>query len=66
MRFYSQFRDVRAECLTCGWTCTAKNAQGLAAQHHDRTQHRVTVEINQNITYQTREDFDKMKASISK
>lgn len=34
--------DFMAECTDCDWSLYhAKNAQGLAAQHHDRTGHRV-------------------------
>lgn len=35
----------RAECLTCGWSCQAQNAQGIAAQHARRHKHCVRVEI---------------------
>jgi hypothetical protein len=37
--------DYRAECLTCGWFCQAKNAQGVAAQHARKHKHCVRVEV---------------------
>lgn len=33
-----------AECYTCGWTGSARNAVGLAAQHAKRTGHEVVAE----------------------
>lgn len=42
---------VRAACLRCHWTATEANAQGIAAQHHDRTGHPVNVELTRIITY---------------
>ena len=40
-----------AICLDCGWECHTRNAQGLAAQHTDRTGHYVTVESHLTIAY---------------
>lgn len=31
--------EAGAECRDCGWSCSARNAMGLAAQHCDRTGH---------------------------
>lgn len=35
--------DVSAEC-ECGWTCTARNAQAVAALHHARCGQRTRCE----------------------
>lgn len=35
--------SARATCLRCTWTATANNAQGLAAQHENRTNHPIEV-----------------------
>ena len=43
--------DYRALCADCGWELFAKNALGLAAQHHDRTGHNVNVEIHGHVSY---------------
>lgn len=50
-------RDVKAGCETCHgheahWT--GKNAQGVAARHHDATGHTVWVEVFMNISYGAR------------
>lgn len=36
---------AQAECVTCGATFDARNAQGLAAQHARRYGHHVTGEL---------------------
>lgn len=36
--------DVQALCRDCGFAQFARNAMGLAAQHHKRTGHTVDVE----------------------
>jgi hypothetical protein len=47
-------RDVFAGCFECNgseaiwWT---KNAQGVAARHHDATGHTTWVEVNMSIKY---------------
>jgi hypothetical protein len=47
-------RDVFAGCFECHgseaiwWT---KNAQGVAARHHDATGHTTWVEVNMSIKY---------------
>lgn len=35
----------RAECLTCGWSSHANNAQGNAARHARKYKHGVRVEV---------------------
>lgn len=47
-------RDVSAGCFVCHggnahWT--SANAQGLAAQHHDRTGHQTWCRIETSVTY---------------
>lgn len=47
-------REVKAGCFTChgnmsGWT--SKNAQGVAARHHDATGHPTLVEVSLCIYY---------------
>ena len=47
-------RDVRAGCFTChgghaAWT--GKNAQGVAARHHDSTGHPTWVDVSMSIRY---------------
>ena len=54
MRRYSYSRDVRAGCLVCHgdqWHWYGKNAQGIAARHHDATGHEVWVEVHMTIMY---------------
>ena len=36
---------AQAECQHCGQQFDARNAQGLAAQHHKRTGHQVVGEL---------------------
>lgn len=43
--------SAKAECQQCHWRADAKNAQALAAQHHDRSGHRVRVETTTRIDY---------------
>lgn len=40
-----------AKCDRCTFSVQGKNAQALAAQHHDRKHHRTHVEITTRITY---------------
>ena len=40
-----------AGCLDCGWSSDAVNAQAIGAIHHDRTQHRVSVNVQTRIMY---------------
>ncbi len=48
----SEMIRAQASCDRCSWNVNAKNAQALAAQHHDkRSGHRTTVEITTRITY---------------
>lgn len=42
---------LEAECQDCDWSAFRANAQGLAAQHHDRTGHSVRVEITRAVWY---------------
>jgi hypothetical protein len=66
-RFYwTTLPHYAAYCEVCGWECTAKNAQGLAAQHHDRTGHKVTVEVCRTIVYEKKEDYDKWTKEMKK
>lgn len=54
MRLTYISRDVFAGCFECNgheqiwWT---KNAQGVAARHHDATGHTTWVEVNMSIKY---------------
>ena len=52
-------RDVRAGCFVC-WGSDAhwleRNAQAVAARHHDATGHATWVEVHMSIYY-GREDF---------
>lgn len=41
---YTGISHVLAECHDCGKVFDARNALGLAAQHHDKTGHCVTWE----------------------
>ena len=52
-------RDVVAGCFVCHgdvahWT--TKNAQALAARHHDKTGHRTWVQVVMMIRYGAQED----------
>ena len=40
-----------AICRDCGWTCEAKNAVGVAAQHARRHEHTVDVEVTRNVRF---------------
>lgn len=55
-----------AECVIAGDTSTtrpaAKCVAGKAAQHHDRTGHTVSVEVNGNVIYCNDEEHAKKKA----
>lgn len=42
---------IEAHCDACDFAQYARNAQGLAAQHHDKTGHTVRVEKVTHITY---------------
>ena len=44
---------IRGRCLDCPARWDARNAQALAAQHHDRTHHRTEVEVTTRIEYGT-------------
>jgi cytochrome c551/c552 len=51
-------RDVKAGCYVChGGECFwyGPNAQGVAARHHDATNHATFVEVFMHITYGTTE-----------
>jgi len=53
-RPYRVGRDVKAGCATCfgdraQWF--GGQAQGTAAQHHDKTGHETWVEVSMHITY---------------
>lgn len=47
----SQLISAHGGCDRCNAKWTAKNAQALAAQHHDNTQHPVWVERTDIIRY---------------
>ncbi len=51
--YWSTQPDFIAQCREpgCGWEGYERNAQGLAAQHHDRTGHVVRVERSYAIIY---------------
>lgn len=42
---------VQAECSDCDFRQSAKNAQGLAVQHANRTGHEVFVEVGHAYVY---------------
>jgi hypothetical protein len=44
MRKRTGLLGVQAECETCGWGSTARNAAGTGAQHAARYGHHVRVE----------------------
>lgn len=47
-------RDVFAGCFECNgsdFIWSSKNAQGVAARHHDATGHTTWVEVNMSIKY---------------
>jgi len=46
-----RYFDYHAHCEDCNWALKAVNALGLAAQHHDRTGHSVSVEVNGHVSY---------------
>lgn len=57
-RTYYVSRDIRAGCFSCwGSDChwTGKNAQAVAARHHDATGHETWADVYMSITYGERE-----------
>ena len=44
-------RDVRAGCSTCQDRWSGKNAQAVAARHHDKTGHETWVEVVMRVRY---------------
>ena len=54
MRRYSVFRDVKAACFVCHGSNAhwfGKNAQALAARHHDATRHETWADVYMSIKY---------------
>lgn len=51
MRPYTYWTEQDAECQDCGKRWQTKNAQAVAARHHDSTGHRVAVNIQTYICY---------------
>lgn len=47
----SELVSASGGCDRCSATFDAKNAQALAAQHHDRTKHPTWVETTTRISY---------------
>lgn len=43
--------DFVATCRGCAWRTTARNALGIAARHHDATDHVVDVVITRDVVY---------------
>lgn len=41
--YWRTIPGYEVQCRGCAWRADAKNAKGLAAQHHDRTGHVVQV-----------------------
>ncbi len=65
-RVKSTYRLIAAGCKTCHGVAphwTGPNAQGLAAQHHDRTGHRTWCNVTLSITY-GREEADTRQIDI--
>jgi hypothetical protein len=48
---FSQLAEILATCDDCGWSCEARNAQGLASQHAERTGHLVQVTATRHYEY---------------
>jgi hypothetical protein len=47
----SRLLSIYGSCDECDWTSTRRNAQGVAALHHDRTGHRVRVRQTRMVVY---------------
>ena len=47
----SELVSAVVTCDRCAFNARGKNAQALAAQHHDKNGHRTHVEITTRITY---------------
>lgn len=47
--------DYTCECQDCNWFYSGSNGLGLAARHHDSTQHTVRVGVESAIYYETME-----------
>ena len=46
-----RFTEYYAECHDCKFIQEGKNALGISAQHHDRTGHRISIEIRTTVMY---------------
>ena len=46
-----RFTEYYAECHDCDFLQEGKNALGISAQHHDRTGHRISIEIRTTVMY---------------
>lgn len=60
MRHTGTVRDVFAGCFQCNGSeaiWRSKNAQGVAARHHDATGHITWVEVNMSIRYGEEKSF---------
>lgn len=51
MRRTSTWWEYEAFCWNCAFHAHGKNALGLAAQHHDRTGHYITIDASGSIAY---------------
>lgn len=51
-------RNFRAGCYDCDASWDGKNAQGVAARHHDKTGHYAWVEIETIVLYGGRASED--------
>ncbi len=49
---------AKAECQTCGWECSGKNAQGVGAKHAKHHQHHVLVAVEIECSYDGRLNGD--------
>ncbi len=46
-----RFFSYHVTCDGCDWKTIGKNGLGLAAQHHDRTDHSVHVTVEGGVSY---------------
>ena len=51
MRNTWKYFFYHAKCEDCDWELDSKNALGLAAQHHDKYDHNIFIDVSGGIKY---------------
>ena len=48
------------QCQGCGFNTRGVNGLGLAAQHHDRTGHTISIDVTGSVQYASDEDHARL------